>query len=176
MINFFPVVCTTQFGSCPPEYLSTRNLTSYPEVKSVSVTYRFPFTRQVNIQLRTPLGAVGTPDQKSVWVADDTGVLFTQSNNLSLPLLVLTREFKLSDQLAQPEIQALRILSSASHLSSTRLVGQLIGTDLTFNLNTTQVLMNAPSASLQQLSARSRIDGKLPHKIDLRFSHPIITY
>lgn len=176
MINLFPVICTTQFTSCPSRYLTARNLSSYPEIKSVRITYKFPFTRQINIQLRTPLGAVGTPDQKSVWIADDTGVLFTQSNNLNLPLLVLTRDFKISDKLTRAEIQALKILGSTSYMSSSRLVGQLIGPDLTFNINSTQVLMNAPSASLQQLLSRSRIDGKLPHKIDLRFSSPIVTY
>ncbi len=182
MINFFPVICTTQFGSCPPQYLSTRRLTSLPEIKSVSVTYRFPFVRQINVQLRTPLGAVGSPDQNSVWIADDSGVLFAQTDNVSLPLLILTREFKLSDKLSQPEIQSLKILNSISSFSNSRLVGQLNNAVLSFNLNSIQISASTDTldsswlASLQQLISRSRIDGKLPHKIDLRFSHPIVTY
>ena len=176
MINFFPVICTTQFGPCPPQYTSVRKMSVFPEIKTVSVTYRFPLTRHLTVQLRTPLGTIGTPDQDTVWLTDDKGVIYSQTNNLSLPLLVLNREFKLSDQLTEPEIQAQKILSSASHLSSSRLVGQLTGSDVMFDLNTTQVLMKAPSASLQELIARSRIDGKLPRKIDLRFSRPIVTY
>ncbi|KKU28416.1 MAG: hypothetical protein UX80_C0001G0042 [Candidatus Amesbacteria bacterium GW2011_GWA2_47_11b] len=176
MINLFPVICITQFGPCPPNYLTARKLTAYPEIKSVKNTYRFPFTRQINVQLRTPLGTVGTPDQTTVWVTDDAGVIFSQTTNLSLPLLVLSREFKLSDQLTTPEIQALKILGSAGHLSTSRLIGQLSGSDVTFTVNATQVLMNAPSSSLQELLTRSRIDGKLPHKIDLRFNRPIVTY
>lgn len=192
--NFFNVQkvdCHTQFGPCPP-YLSevTQKLIGYPlyrplptiqiqqklaqfsEVRSVNLKRRLPNTLIVNVTLRSPIGAVNSS------LVDDQGVLYSSADNSPLPLL------QIPGSLPDNYLSAVKLLGQVGRFSEHRIVGTLIAPTVlsVFLDKDLQVLLdtqNSPknwSSSLQLILARSKIGSKIPRKIDLRFSNPVVTY
>lgn len=139
----------------------------------------FPVRPSPSPAIRQPLGAISQSEQSLQYIVDQGGQIFNQASVSALPLLLIAQT---PHNLEGDDLSSLKILNRLSNLVSTRVVGQIQNNILIIQTPTTQFLFNPNQdsdswyTSLQQLIARSRIDGKLPHKIDLRFSHPIITY
>ena len=141
--------------------------------------FLFPARSSPPPVIRQPLGAISQSEQSLQYIVDQEGQVFNQASVSALPLLLMAQA---PHNLDRDDLSSLKILNRLSNLVSTRVVGQIQDGILIIQTPTTQFLFNPSQnsdswyTSLQQLIARSRIDGKVPHKIDLRFTHPIITY
>lgn len=173
----------TQFGSCPAEYLSDKFLHRRPEIYSVSTHYKFPFTFEKDVILRIPLGTIATSSASPRFTVDTYGQVYSQSPNSSLPLLLVPGAIQIGKQVNQLQLNSLKALSLLAPIFSDSPIGEFRETDLVVHVKNSEILLDpnnpdisASLASLQQLHSRSRIDGKVPHKLDLRFRNPIITY
>ena len=180
------IECFTQYGSCPDKYnIVLQELYGYPlyfklprneynakfsifpDVAQVNLYRRLPSTIIANIQLRKAIGIVKSN------VVDEQGVVLGIADNRS-NLPVLEGEFNLA---------ALQILTEISNLTSQSVQGNLQDQTLTVRLgNAVSVLIDLQKtrtawySPLQAILNRSKIDGKIPQKIDLRFTSPVVTY
>lgn len=194
------IQCFTQFGSCPQQYLDTATpllnrpiyyplsksaifsqFKSFPEIRSLSIHRRLPSTVVLSVQLRKPIGTISSRvlGASTQALVDDQGLVYSGVTTSSLPRLLIPDSIELGQPASATQLSALKTLSSVVHISTIQLTGQLEGSVLTFLISpqtTVYVDVNKlPDdwpASLQSVFARSKIDGKLPHKIDMRFSHP----
>jgi cell division septal protein FtsQ len=190
------VECYTQFGPCPDKIssilggLKNRHLLGplptsqvaelfkkIPEIHTFNLYRRLPNTLIVNIVLRRPIGAIGSAVLGSqVAIVDEDGVVVGYSNNTSLPLL----EISGTSTYKNTAIQALETISS---LSSGRVSGKLEAETLQVNISQdTQIIIditkpkNVWFSPLQFILTRSKMLGKIPKRIDLRYTNPVITY
>lgn len=190
------ITCVTQFGVCPDAYeqmLSqyvgknwfispatkdlAKNFKKFSEVSFWKVDKRFLGHIQIIVTLHERLGVVGD------FLADDSGRVIMSATGSALPRLLIERPITLGSKLTDQEIKALQILSQLRGVSSGVPVGRLEGTKIIARINSgTEVVLsvdNLPNQwtdSLQLILARSKIDGKTPLTIDLRFKDPIIVY
>lgn len=193
------IECYTQFGTCPSSLLSplqqyknarmfSRFATSQlqsgfsqnSQVVQVSLYRRLPSTLVFNLRLRRPIGTVANSVLGAQSVVDDSGIIYSTATNSALPLLLLDSP---SSNLDSDQVTALKILNQIGETSPQRLVGELQGTKLVVNypqglsvLIDINQTMDAWYPALQLILQRSKIDGKLPHKIDMRFTNPVVTY
>lgn len=183
MISLLLNLCITQFGPCPAEYLLDKFLHRRPEVYSVSTRYKFPLTLEKKVILRVPLGTIATSSASPRYIVDTYGQVYSQSQNSALPLLLVPGAIQIGKQVTREQLNSLKALSLLSPIFSDSPTGEFRETDLVVHVKNYEILLDpsnpdisASLASLQQLYSRSRIDGKVPHKLDLRFRNPIITY
>lgn len=197
------VECYTQYGPCPA-YLTDgldsfknypllrplpagdvrRILTAFPQVKSVSLFRRLPSTLVVSVDLRRPFGQVLGSQTAVYGLVDEEGVIFSQTESrLDLPLLSLPEVIVPNSRLAANQGLALQALNAIWQLTSSLPTGQLSGSELQVSLPTgPQIIIgaDAPVTSwyppLHLILTRSKMGSKLPKKIDLRFTHPVLTY
>ena len=197
------IECYTQYGSCPSEWLSllsplhsvpllkplpTKRATSLLsqsfQIGSVSLCRRLPGTLVVSLKLRQPLGSLGPAVLGSqIALVDTTGVVYSQTDSSNLPLLVTPDLPKAATTVSPSEVTALSFLNLLAASSPGRLVGYLTGDTLQVIYPTgLEVLVSISKSSskwhpyLQLVLDRSKIDQKIPHKIDLRFNRPVISY
>lgn len=186
--SFFTVQkieCFTQYGQCPRELAdvtsSLKNrkllrpipkpsLSSYPIMNKISFYRRLPSTLVVNIELKKPIGII----DKSL--IDESGVVLGQTTSSLLPRLI-------SDEISEIQIRSLKLLNLISPLISGQLIGQLSSRTLSVkSVSSPEILidMDKPSQTwypaLQLLLEKSKIDGKIPRIIDLRYKEPVLTY
>jgi len=197
------VECYTQYGLCP-EYLVSglenlkdypllqplpanrvrSELASFPAVKSISLFRRLPSTLVVSIDLRHPVGQV-LGSQSSVYgLVDEEGVIFSQSPlPLELPQLNMSQDIQPNTRLALSQSQAMSALNDIWQLTASLPVGSLEGTQLTASLRSGLniiISVDQPASSwyppLQSILDRSKMGSKLPKKIDMRFTNPVLMY
>jgi cell division septal protein FtsQ len=190
------VNCATQFESCPEDYqaklqyLISKNIFIHPtqkdladlkrltDVRNVTFTKTFPFTVNIYIEKRTAIGILNN------FLSDEQGVLFAPAGASTLPKITIDKEFQLGMQIddkLRAVLQTLALLrqtisqpfSVKSYQGETLELSLDSGMELVLNANNTPKGWND---SLQLIFTRSRIDGKVPRKIDLRFNNPIISY
>ncbi len=196
------VECVTQYGPCS-DYLQNRvpslvgsNWISYipdsvliesfaglPEVKKITVEKKIPGQIIINISLRKPLGVIYSTANKAQVAADDTGILFETKDSTNLPRLIVDSQLEIGAKLASLEFKALNILYQASVISQKNLTAKTVDNALEIKNDAGQLiiisLMDTKidwAHSLQAILTRSKIDGKVPHKIDLRFADPVVVY
>jgi cell division septal protein FtsQ len=196
------VECYTQFGTCPENIVSSlqwllnypllrplptsrvrQQLQSFKEIKSVSLYRRLPRTLVLSIDLRKPIGTIGSQVLGMHAVADEEGVIIGQSDRQSLPLLLDDNATLPDQKLPAEKLQALKILNQLAAYTGGSVVGRINGPRLTVYLPPdTSVILDlahpAPDwyATLQVILERSKILNKLPKVIDLRFRSPTITF
>ena len=198
------VECYTQFGACPqyiqqmtpnlvgyplyrplPSAQIKSQLISFPEIEAVKLYRRLPHTLVVSITLRRPIGAV-TSSVLGVQTSlvDEQGTLFSTAENTSLPLLVIEGDLSPGTRLSADYLQVLRLLEKAGTITSSRIIAtysppQTLTLHLPGSLQVILDTQNSPDnwpSSLQLILARSKIGDKIPRKIDLRYTNPVVSY
>ncbi len=197
------VECFTQLGNCPAFYqtISTKLLHTplllplsadslvetykkNPEVRSVKIFRRLPQTIVVNLELRFPVGSIGSDlTGDSARLVDASGFVLGSATDSSTPLLIVADfnpDFK---TVSQNYVLALKILHKISQLTETRVIGSLDGSQVTATYQDGPKILiditgniDAWYFPLQQILKRSRIGTKSISKIDLRFSNPVLSY
>lgn len=188
--------CKTQFGDCPIEYtnrlsyligqkmwpkpdinLARESLASYPEVANVIFVASFFNELNILVEQRSPIGIVGN------LAVDQAGIAFPISSDSALPVLQTAKTYTAGNKVSDEDLAALRVLGELSHLSLGAFSSKLQAAVLTITVNTGLEIIfdvhNVPNSwpdSLQLIFARSKIDAKVPQKIDLRFRDPVVTY
>lgn len=196
------VECYTQFGTCRQEIASTLAwLKNYPilrplpgklikiklavfsEIKNISIYRRLPGTVVITISLRTPIGVVGSAVLGAWTVADDTGFLYQSSVTDAYPVLIMEQPPALRSYLKKDALTALEYLSRISGFTGQKISGTISNGSLVATVsNQTQAIigLDIPSEkwypSLQLILNRSKMKGKMPRTIDLRFDSSVITY
>lgn len=186
------VKCVTQFGPCPealqaylvgPPAQIRAQIGQLTHVKSVKVYRRLPSTLVVDVSLRQAAGTIAPSVLGTSSLVDEQGVVFDHATSSSLPLLIQDPLPLVGETVGLPAQKALQMLSHLSPLLTGRAVGTLAGSILKVWISqATQVELDidhSPAgwpASLQFVLTRSKIDGKIPSKIDLKFNHPMVTY
>ncbi len=196
------IVCYDQFGTCAAEisrplsrYLGwpllaalptarvTKDLAAFPQIKSVSLYRRLPSVMVVVISLRNPVGAMGVQVLGAHVAVDQDGVVFALPSQNTLPLLISPVVPGLSSRVSADQLRALSDLNLVNTLFDTPISGSLSGSDLTvYAPQGLQIILSVANTTsnwytpLQLLLKRSKINAKMPHKIDLRFNDAVLTY
>lgn len=198
--------CKTQYGPCNEEetgqlstflnqnflFLQTPEIsTAFRKdfrIRKVYVQRIFPSQLIVFLEKRKPLVALrmeGMPE-KEEFLLDKEGMVVGLSESSALPLLETgERKDIVVGERADPSLvdaSKLLYLTYRLGLTSDRLVGSLERGLFTISIGDTQIfypLERNPKISagaLQLIWTKSRIDGKLPKSIDLRYSNPVLIY
>ena len=137
-----------------------------------------------HFDLRHPVGQV-LGSQSSVYgLVDEEGVIFSQSPlPLELPQLNMSQDIQPNTRLALSQSQAMSALNDIWQLTASLPVGSLEGTQLTASLRSGLniiISVDQPASSwyppLQSILDRSKMGSKLPKKIDMRFTNPVLMY
>ncbi len=155
-----------------------KSIREQAQVKDVRVSKNFPHNIQVLITLRTAIGIINN------FLVDDSGVVFSPASESTLPRITVDSEIKIGSKIEDKHLSALQTLALfrqvvgspftlKSYQGESLVIGLDSGMEIVLNANNTPKGWND---SLQLIFTRSRIDGKVPRKIDLRFNNPIITY
>lgn len=187
--------CQTQFGPCDNTYVQAlSNLMGQPllfvalpvslpftEIKDLRFTRQLPSTLNANLTLRRNIGALVSGS--FLWVINEDGQVVAQTSQTTLPLLRVVSPPTIYSHIDDLSKQALIILSDPALAFLDHPVGQLSFSQLVISGNSDpQVILDViritPNwqTALQSIIARSKINGKLPKIIDLRYPSPIVTY
>lgn len=195
------VECFTQFGSCSDELAAraqfllgrpiywplprqeiAQKYSGLTTVSEVTVYRRLPQTVVVAVTLRRPLVVVEGSRQSRA-VVDEEGVIFAPGGESALPVLSLDGEIQLGTKLTAIQLQAAQLLSQVAGLVQLPVRGILQGEVLRIAVTNGPVIIldvnaaqNSWDASLQAIWSRSKIGGKIPRQIDLRFSPAAVSF
>jgi hypothetical protein len=194
--------CFTQFGQCPPEVTMKihwlvnlpllkplpiskveHDLKDYLDFRGIQLFRRLPDTLIVSIELRQPVGSVGTKVLGAYALADSDGQILRKYNPNNFPILMLESRLNPGDRLSPEQKKALKILETYSSLSVGRLVGQIDQGSLSVyfpeNIIVKFDLNNSISNwynTLQVILDRSKMQSVMPKVVDFRFKNPIVTF
>lgn len=200
------IVCKTQYGPCAGEeeerleslegesvvFLdSSRVKDIFVEdfkIREVYVQRVFPNKLVVFLERRKPLVAIKLRgvNEEGVFLVSKDGTVLEFTKNSSLPRLELEDNSRVvvGQKVDEEVVSALHLVYLTYKLNATprNVEGALEKRGLVVDLGETtvyfardkdpQVLVGA----LQLILSRSRIDGKLPKVIDLRYSNPVLEY
>lgn len=195
----FPVLkinCQTQYGNCADELLNTLpdftghkwldpipDFKNYPGVQKISISKGIPGVVNIYVYLRKNLVVIYSLINQVQVVVDETGVLVEVKNNSNLPRLIVNEPLEIGKNITEFQLKACGYLYEASSIIRSPITARIIDQNLEIsNANKQSVIISLtqtqPSwqSSLQSILARSKIDGKVPHKIDLRFENPVVVY
>lgn len=198
-ISQMPVLrvdCQTQYGVCDEDLIAAmpdfknhkwlETLPPFPNLASidhVTVTKPLPGMVHLDISLRKNLIVVYSTVNQTQILADANGLLLEIKHKTNLPRLLVDRELAIGEKINDPELQAGKILYQVSVVVLSPITGKIVGNDLQIKINDKQTLVIALQqenftwlSPLQAILARSKIDGKIPQKIDLRFDNPVVVY
>lgn len=198
------IICKTQYGPCLQNeeekleqwrgqnllFLSSGKIkeefSQDFRIKDVYVQRVFPGSLQVFLERRKPIiGLRVDLPEEGVFLVDADGVVLEFTRESGLPLIRLSEGgIVVGQKVAEPVLQASQILYLIFklQLQSQGLSGTLTGSEFTVSLGDVDALFttkNEPRVlvgALQLILARSRIDGKQPKVIDLRYSNPVLKY
>ena len=201
VFNIRQIECFTQFGPCPDNYSEAiswlgsrslllplhqrkirRQLDYFSEINSVRLYRRLPSTLVLGVAVKRPIAALGPDILGTKVTVDETGYILGQTSSTTLPYLYSSLLPEISSVLDSYQTQASIILSQLASLTPHRITGSLSGTALTIGLypnlevvvDVTQPVNNWYSP-LQFILSRSKIMAKMPRRIDLRFTDPVVT-
>lgn len=197
------IICKTQYGPCSKkeeqelEEIKGKNLflfkkSDVQEVlvknflnRKVTLQRVFPNTVVVVIEKRKPIAAFklpNTPDK--VYLVDREGKIIEYVQNSLLPVISLinsSQSFAIGNSLDEKMTNAAQIVSltfksqgaKEGVLENTRLMIYLEEMEIYYPLDRDpRVVVGA----LQLILNRSRMMGKLPKSVDLRYSNPVLRY
>jgi len=195
------VDCTTQFGPCPDDLrsraqfllgsamylpLPSREIaqaySGLPQVAQVTASRHFPNRIEVKLILRRPIALVEGPDNQWL-VVDDQGWVFESRSQSALPVISITAPVEVGTKLATDQLAAAKMVATVAEIVGQSVRGRVDGNTLTVTtFSGVEIVLDANKAqndwgaSLQSIWARSKIDGKLMHKIDLRFNGATVSF
>lgn len=196
--------CKTQYGDCSDSdnkvfagfigknlfLLSTeegRNTGEKEYVnRKVLVQRVFPSTLKIIIEKRRAVVALISEDPRTPRIlVDQEGTVLDETNDGILPTITVRKTIKdvyLGQKVEQSVVNAAQTLYLVSKVQNIK-NGILESDRLTINLNEGTVVNFALDrdpqvlvGALQLIESRSRIDGKLPKLIDLRYIKPVLIY
>lgn len=198
------VDCYTQYGYCQPDLVNSltwlkdyailrplpsrqvkEKLSQFPEISEINLYRRLPFTVVVSINMRKPIGAIGTSVLGTAVMVDDAGNVYPapDKDNSAYPRLITPQPPAINTVLNQDTLQAVRSLSLLSNLFSEPITGYLKEDYLIASASSQlEILLNTDESpdiwytSLQAILTRSKIKAKMPTKIDLRFNSSVLSY
>ncbi|MDO8503154.1 MAG: hypothetical protein Q7S60_00540 [bacterium] len=155
--------------------------------RSVSVQKVFPKELVVILDKRKPFVALEKEGLAGVFLLDQDGVVVSFVNKSSLPILVLWKDANLTiGEMVEEKIKQAALLLFMTNRTQQGNVGDYENQKDDFftvllpnNVKVYFPLGRDPSVSigaLQLILTRSRIDGKIPGSIDLRYSNPVLRY
>lgn len=198
------ISCKTQYGPCRSEEQEKLrqfvgediiffNSTDVKEIfsgdfrtRDVYVQRVFPGKLNVFLEKRKPFMGVrleGFKDE-GVFLIDREGVVLEFTRESPLPE-VITKEEKIivGERLTDGILAATKVVFLAHKLELVdKVTGMIEGNTVVIDLGGTKVdlpLDKDPGVligALQLIMTRSRIDGKLPRSIDLRYSNPVLSF
>lgn len=201
-IRVTKVICITQYGICP-DYLQnrlpnllgakwvdsvsidqlTKSFDNIPEVKKITVEKKIPGIININISLRKALGVVYSFVNRAQVVVDEEGWLFEIKDMSNLPRLVVDTPLEIGNKLGNLELTAVNDLYLGSTILGQNLNAKIVNTALEIQTDKDLLIVISLDqrdsdwkVSLQAILRRSKIDGRVPHKIDLRFEDPVVVY
>jgi hypothetical protein len=156
------------------------------QISQVSFNRRLPNSLEVNLVGRKPAFII-TTDKVSWFLVDEKGVLISRAKpSAILPKIVFPQsyQFKEGKQLKSSFSQKVFILAKTLKLFFVPFDELEVEFPDCFSLQTgeTKVIFSSQKsvkfqvASLQLILSRSRIEGKIPIKVDFRFDKPILSY
>jgi len=196
------IVCHTQFGPCSNEfleklnYLKGRSIVHIPETdkvdqafqneplyKSASIKRQFPNVLDVYIQMRIPVGAISNQDLKQFGLLDEDGKIISLVESTNMSILQIENWTPEIKQLAPLHVSSLKLLQKVGQVSKSSVIGQLTQAGLVVNSKQIPTIVIDPKSNadawystLQVIIERSKIQNKMPTKIDLRFNQPVLEY
>lgn len=198
------VVCKTQYGPCDKEdeeraslargenlFLVSpqkikNNLKNNFSNKEVSIQKIFPRTIEIVIEKRKAILGVTSKNllDRGVFLLDKDGVVLELVRETHLPVIILDQDpgLVVGEEVGKDVKKAVAIMTlvytaekaSRAELGNDSLILFLQdGTNVYFPLDKDpEILVGA----LQLIIARSKIEGRLPKSIDLRYSNPVLKY
>lgn len=199
------IICKTQYGPCLQSeeekleqwrgqslpFLSSRQIkeefSQDFRIKDVYVQRVFPGSLQVFLERRKPIiGLRVDLPEEGVFLVDADGVVLEFTRESGLPLIRLSDKggIVVGQKVSEPVLQASQILYLIFklQLQSQDLSGTLTGSEFTVSLGDVDALFTTKNdprvlvGALQVILARSRIEGKQPKVIDLRYRNPVLRY
>lgn len=196
--------CKTQYGPCSEFdnkaldillgknlfFLSAekikKELLRNPTTEDVSVQKVFPNKVEIIVKQRKPNIVIAQEgfEERGVFVVNREGVILEFAKNSPLPTLVITQrdeDWAVGAKVNDKVIQASNILTllhqaqraNRAKLENNYIVVNIEESNVYFPLDKeADVLVGA----LQLLMSRSRIEGRLPKVVDLRYSNPVLKY
>ncbi len=120
--------------------------------------------------------------QSSYFVADKTGLIFTETTDINQPILLVEGvDLKLGEKIKTLNFYKIQIISSKLKellgFNLMKLDGQMVLIDATpkiaFSIERDEMIQ---LGSLQLLLQKAKIDGREIKSVDLRFNKPIVIY
>ncbi len=153
--------------------------------RKIVVQKSFPGTLSVFLERRKPYVAIRVADSPDgVFLVDNEGVIVEYSKTSSLPAIITSEKSPLvvGESVDSNTLQAIKIMQLV-YKSQKATEGLLHDAQLDIKLSDGALaifpLDRDPQVSvgaLQLITARIRIDGKVPKSIDLRYSNPVLSY
>jgi cell division septal protein FtsQ len=194
--------CYTQYGNCPqvivdslhgfygthllqplPKAKVVAKLKTFIEIKTINLYRRLPDTLVLSLEMRKPIGTLGSQVLGTHVISDDEGVVIGQTDKANFPLLLDPEVLGLGNRLGGDQVVALKLLGQMNSLSEGQIVGKIASGQLTVYFPENFIVLLDLShitsnwyTTLQVILTRSKIQSKLPKVIDLRFSSPIVTF
>ncbi|MBU0618679.1 hypothetical protein KKD62_00420 [Patescibacteria group bacterium] len=161
-------------------------LEANPYIDKLSFQQRLPDGLVIHLFTRQP-SFMASIDRQAWFLIDDQGVVLAEAvNNPDLPRLVFSSVYKLevgrqlSGLLAQKAfllVRTLKLFFIPFESIEVKFPDQLeLQTGATKVVLTSDKNLKYQVASLQLILSRSRIEGKTPNKIDLRFDKPVVFF
>lgn len=196
------IICESEFGTCPSKVLETLNqLIGQPiyaitfdsvakldhQIKLKAITRKLPHTLIINITVPKAAVVIKTDQSKEyIVVSIDGEILGFSPNSNNLPVVEVnpsqfpTIGYSISDTSI---LSAIKLGQTLSLFGFSR--PHVVVSDDVFvikNISSSQIVASPASdpenvaTTLQQVLAKARMSEKFPIKIDLRFSHPVLTF
>lgn len=198
------VVCKTQYGPCDKEDEERASLaqgenlflTSPQKLKNslknnfsnkeISIQKIFPKTIEIIIEKRKAILGV-TPKNlldRGVFLLDKDGVVLELTRETSLPVIILDQDpgLVVGGEVGRDVKKAVAIMTlvyTAEKAKEAELGNDSLILFLQDGTNVYLPLDKDPDilvGALQLIIARSKIEGRLPKSIDLRYSNPVLKY
>lgn len=152
--------------------------------KRILVEKVFPNKLVVVLEKRKPIVVLDTPQAQGVFFVDKEGMVIGSAESSTLPLLLVDtgKNFVVGEPVLEEVINASKILYLVYTSQGTKqgvLANQVLAVTLSGGTLVSFLAEAEPEAkvgALQLITSRSRMDGKLPKTIDLRYSKPVLTY
>lgn len=168
------------------ETVEKKLLAANPFIDRIIWQRQLPDRLLIELLVRQP-SFRATIDGSTWFVIDDQGVVLAQTDNqLDLPELVFSSVYRLEpgQQLSSPLAQNAFLLARTLKLLFVNfdMIRVEFPNRLWLKTGPTEVFFNPENnlksqvASLQLILSRSRIEGKTPAKIDLRFDKPVVSF
>lgn len=195
------IKCTTQYSLCSDQdqlilktfkgenliFLNSSDveskITKSFANRKIVVQKVFPGTLTVFLERRKPVVAV-KPDQGQ-FLVDNDGVVVEYAQASALPTVILTSNkspLVVGESVDENTLQAIKIMElvyKSQNINQGSLQDEELDITLQNGILVKFPLDRDPKAlvgALQLITARIRIDGKVPKSIDLRYSNPVLSY